>query len=211
MSSHVSLAHASARPIPESVAALRAIPGAFPESFPDQLGEDMLHYAQKHNFEISEHKKEVAAYYHRPLDEFFFMISINALKRKARETGLWLPGTVSFTGEGWDLVAHATSWLRLSKDDQWLQGGGATASLFAHYDRIDDTSLPSPLWQVDARRLLGSIASGLSIYESLGDLMTPFVTRETILDYLYDDNVAAMLNGQISVGEYRKRQTTQLP
>lgn len=194
-------------PVPNTVAQLRAIPNAFPEDFPDDIAESLLAYARAERLEISPRRQEVIPLYFSRDDRFMFFLGFDAFKRKARETGRWLPGKVTFEGAGLELVAQATSWFRSTDSGQWVEGGGVVIPFWSYYSRSHkSSSSPSPLWQLDAHRLLATIAIISSIYEALNDIMTQYLVIEAYPTHDDDPHLHRFFAGEMSLGEYRKRQ-----
>lgn len=115
--------------------------------------------------------------------------------RICRATGLWMPGSVSFTGSGEDLVCTATCHSRLTTNDAWVTVG-AHARMFVYYRRGPDGQTPDPRWALTPDLALAETASVLAAQKALGRLVADLNTEATTLEFAMDRRVQARIGPQ---------------
>ena len=115
--------------------------------------------------------------------------------RICRATGLWMPGSVSFTGSGEDLVCTATCHSRLTTNDAWVTVG-AHAHKFVYYQRGPDGQTPVPRWALTPDIALAETASVLAAQKALGARIADINTEATTLEFAMDRRVQARIGPQ---------------
>ena len=115
--------------------------------------------------------------------------------RICRATGLWMPGSLSFTGSGEALVCPATCHSRLTTNDAWVTVG-AHARMYVYYQRGPDGQTPVPRWALTPDIALAETAAVLAAQKALGALVADINTEATTLEFAMDRRVQARIGPQ---------------
>lgn len=108
--------------------------------------------------------------------------------RICRSTGCWLPGKVSFSGSGDDMICYATCHTRLSVNDAWVEVG-AHARKFVYYRREADGQSPELRWEITPDIALAETAEVLAARKAVGELVNDVNVEAVTLEFAVDRRV----------------------
>jgi hypothetical protein len=117
-----------------------------------------------------------------------FYVSSQIFFRICRSTGLWMPGTVTFSGSGEDMICYATCHARYSVNDAWVEVG-AHARMYVYYRRSADGQTPDIRWDITPDIALAETAEILAARKALDSLVSGINTEATTMEFAQDRRV----------------------